>query len=153
MGDNFDTILYIIIGLVAFVISAIGKKKKAPIQSQRAENPFAELDMDAELPIFKSFEDLLNDQVRVEKPVFQKVAEDKEVKKIVQEGRSPFIEKNSLLTKKYIKHTLGNQQNEDSSSPISDSDLTKAEQEVYNVEEFDLKQAVINSEILNRKQY
>lgn len=152
MDDSFSTILYIIIAIVAFVISAIGKKKKAPIQSSPVDQSFNETGIDSELPFFRNLEELLTEQVE-EKPTFHRVKEVVEAKKDVQEGRSPFIESNSPLTSKYLIQNMQRMKENDDSNPIYNDDLTKMDPEESTMEEFDLKQAIISSEILNRKQY
>jgi hypothetical protein len=152
MDDSFSTILYIIIAIVAFVISAIGKKKKAPVQSSQEDRQFNEPELDSELPFFRNLEELINEQAD-EKPIFRRVQEAAEPKKAVQEGRSPFIESNSPLTSKYLIQNNQRMKEEDTLNPIYNDDLTKTDTEESTIEEFDLKQAVISSEILNRKQY
>ena len=150
MEDIFDNILYIVIALVAFIISFLGKKKKPPVHARSVEHPFSEPELEIEPPLFKSFEEFLNEQIEVESPAPQKP---EEVKSILQEGRSEMIESNSPLTKNYIKQTRGRIKVDTVASALFDDDLTKSEQKEDNFEEFDLKQAVIGAEILNRKQY
>jgi len=152
MDDSFSTILYIIIAIVAFVISAIGKKKKAPVQSSQEDRPFNEPGIDSELPFFRNLEELLNEQAE-EKPVVHRIQKVPEPKREVQEGRSPFIESNSPLTSKYMMENNQRMKEEDISNPIYNDDLTKTDSEESTLDEFDLKQAIISSEILNRKQY
>ena len=150
MENILDNILYIVIALVAFIISLIGKKKKPPVHARSSEQPFSEPEFDTDPPLFKSFEEFLNENMGIESPAPQKPVE---IKSNLQEGRSEMIENNSPLTKNYIKQTRGRIKQDIVSDALVDDDLTKQDQEEISFEEFDLKQAVISAEILNRKEY
>lgn len=153
MKDNFDTILYIIIALIAFVISAIGKKKKKPEPSENDQSVFNTLIND-EIPVYKEFEKIFNiqDAVVEKEPVTK--PQSKNIEKIhIPEGRARLIEKNSLLTKSYVSSVHVQENNEIFNHAITNNDLTHDDETEKNIEEFDLRNAIVYSEILNRKKY
>ena len=149
MEDNLDTILYIIIALVAFVISAIGKKKKPAGQPGQSTQPFFGTSIDSDNPFISELEELLQDNS-------YKIAKSNEALesiKMKNDEQSSLIEKESFLTKEYNSKNRGSISDNRYDNPIKENEITESETNGSVSNEFDLKQAVIYSEILNRIEY
>lgn len=156
MGDNFDTIIYIIITIVAFVISALGKNKKK-ISNQPVSNK--EYSKPEKKPFLSNLEQLLKEEMgipdqRIQNEYeFDSINEDyaQEYKNPEEIIENPPMEKNDVKEK-----TPFSIEYEDTSEIFSDSikdkDITKQEEEPI-IEDFNLRDAVIYSEIINRKEY
>lgn len=155
MEDYFDTILYIVIALITLAASFLGKKKKQSASPGQVSHPFDESELNVETPFFRSLEDIINEQMGIAEPRTTTVKTDTEkiAKPVIQEGRSPLVEDNSPLTRSMAQPKREKIKNNEFSSPILDNDLTKPEEEESITDEFDIRQAIISSEILNRKQY
>lgn len=156
MEDNFDTIIYIIITIVAFAISALGKKKKkSNNQSIGSENP----SKPKARPFLSNLEQLLKEEMGIpdqnlkNEYEFDSINEDYE-----QEYENPkeIIEnptKETINPKNKMPYSIEYEDtSEIFSDSIQDSDLTKIEEEPV-IEDFNLRDAVIYSEIINRKEY
>jgi len=159
MDDIFDNLIYIIITIVAFAISALGKKKKkdarrnatVPTSKESYEEP-------KEKPFLSNLEKLLNDEIGLTN---QNIRQEKEFEPIIEE-ETIFKEKKEVLDsvppemlddKEDIPYSVEYEDTKDVfSSSISDKDITKEEEEVV-LEDFNLRDAIIYSEIINRKEY
>ncbi|NOQ25237.1 MAG: hypothetical protein GQ564_07730 [Bacteroidales bacterium] len=158
MGDNFDTIIYIIITIVAFAISALGKKRKKDRnnnQSVSTESP----SKPKARPFLSNLEQLLKEEMGIPD---QKIQNEYGVNSINEDYEQEFenleemIEnptKETINTKDKIPYSIEYEDtNEIFSDSIQDSDLTKQEEEPI-IKDFNLRDAVIYSEIINRKEY
>ena len=158
MGDNFDTIIYIIITIVAFTISALGKKRKKDRNAKQSFSNESPAKPKAR-PFLSNLEQLLKEEIGITDQNFKNeykpdsINEDYE-----QEYENPeeIIEKTPkemVNTKNKAPYSV---EYEDTSEMFSDSiqdnDLTKTEEEPI-IEDFNLRDAVIYSEIINRKEY
>ena len=157
MDDIFDNLIYIVITIVAFGISALGKKKKkdaqknatVPISNENHVEP-------KEKPFLSNLEQLLNDEIHFtdknikQENEFEQIIEEVEEKEEVLD----FVPPEMLDEKGYTPYSI---EYEDigsvSSNSITDIDITKEEEEEGVLEDFNLKDAIIYSEILNRKEY
>ena len=158
MGDNFDTIIYIIITIVAFTISALGKKRKKDRNTNQSFSNESPVKPKAR-PFLSNLEQLLKEEMGIPD---QNTKNEYELDSInenyEQEYENPeeMIEntpKETINTKDKAPYSI---EYEDTSEMFSDSiqnsDLTKQEEEPI-IEDFNLRDAVIYSEIINRKEY
>jgi hypothetical protein len=156
MEDNFDTIIYIIITIVAFAISALGKKKKKnsnqPFSNESPSKPKAR-------PFLSNLEQLLKEEMGIPD---QNLKNEYEFDYINEDYKQEY-EKPEEIIKNPTKETITTEDKmpysieyEDTSeifsNSIQNSDLTKQEEESI-IEDFNLRDAVIYSEIINRKEY
>ena len=156
MDDIFDNLIYIVITIVAFGISALGKKKKKDAQKKAAVSTSNETHVEPkEKPFLSNLEQLLNDEIHFtdknikQENEFEQIIEDVEEKEDVVDFVPPKMHDDKKDTPNSIEYEdIGNI----SSSSITDKDITKEEEEVV-LEDFNLKDAIIYSEILNRKEY
>jgi len=166
MEDIFDSLIYIIIALVGFVISALGKKKKrdakkiVPKPSQEPTKPKAR-------PFMSNLEQLLNEELGItnEEPeiTYEEERPNKEYEPVLDSPVSSIDRVEDALdsvpeemldekedipysveydkTNEILKHSIGNEDEEDLDDvkPV--------------MEDFNLRDAVIYSEIINRKEY
>lgn len=157
MEDFFDNLIFIIITIVAFAISALGKKKKKqpqvpPVRASAEKQP-----EEGKRTIFTNLEQLLREEIGLENKDLYEDYEDDEVNKQEEVVEQPLDTVPPEMlddipdTPYSIEYDNKDLINEES---ISDSDLTHEEVLSENEdEEFDLEKAVIYSEILNRKEY
>ncbi|MCK5027999.1 MAG: hypothetical protein KAR57_00090 [Bacteroidales bacterium] len=156
MEDIFDSLIYIIIAIVAFAISILGKKKKKQNQtsfkSQEGYNN-SEKEEDSLLP---NLEKLIREQVGIQDPYTyeEKYIEQEEV--IQEEKPSDILDvvpPEMLDNKEDVPYSI---EYEDTSEifkdAIKDSDLTIEDNNEI-LENFNLRDAVIFSEIINRKEF
>jgi hypothetical protein len=156
MDGNFDTLIYIIITIVAFVISALGKKKKKlgnqPVNSENYSKP-------EKKPFLSNLEQLLKEEMGMPDQNYQREYEDDSIKESYRDE----YEMDEKIIEKPKKETIETEEKvpfsieyEDTSEIFSNSiqnkDITKQEEELV-IEDFNLRDAVIYSEIINRKEY
>ena len=156
MDDIFDSLIYIIITIVAFAISILGKKKKKQRQTSfktQEHNEHFEKEEDSLLP---NLEKLLKEQVGIQNPyTYEEHYLDQE--EVIQEEKPSdtldVVPPEMLDDKEDIPYSV---EYEDTSNifkdVIKDSDLSVDEEDKV-LENFDLRDAVIFSEIINRKEY
>ncbi len=157
MDDIFDNLIFIIITIVAFAISALGKKKKKQPQVPPVR-AFGEKQQEEEKrTIFPNLEQLIREEMGLENKDLYEDYEDDEVnnqEEVVEQPLDsvpPEMLDDVPDTPYSIEYDNKDLIDEES---ISDSDLTHEEVVAENEdEEFDLQKAVIYSEILNRKEY
>ena len=157
MDDIFDNLIYIIIMIVVFVISAIGKNKKKQAQrpivitesekNEKQDSPFS----------FKNIEKLIKEEMGIED---QNVFNDPYENEVIQEEKTVeevlnTVPEEKLDSKKGKPYSI---EYEDTSKVFSDfiesSDLSKKESSEESIlDDFNLQDAVIYSEIINRKEY
>ena len=130
MDDNFDSLIYIIITIVAFVISALGKKKKKSAQRVAPVNR-EEPPQRRERPFLSNLEQLLNEELGINNQSFTNQFEDKEEVPYSIE----FDDTNEIYT-----------------NSVKDAELLESEDE-SSLADFNLEDAIIYSEIINRKEY
>ncbi len=158
MDDIFDSLIYIVIAIVAFAISVFGKKKKKDVRTVSPvdnENP-GEVE---ERPLLSNIAQLLNEELGIQNQNFDKYEYETEAE---LEEKPDVYEKEGILDsvppemlddKKDMPYSI---EYEDTSEVFSDSikdtDITK-EEEYSIIEDFNLRDAVIYSEIINRKEF
>lgn len=156
MDDIFDNLIYIIITIVAFAISALGKKKKK--DARRTSNlsnvsPVQE----KQNPFFANLEQLFNEEIEVpnqnyqnqyiEEPIIEKTPEPEEEKPL------DFVPPEMLDDIEDVPYSIEYDELVDiSSNSIKDAEITSEEDKPV-IEGFNLRDAVIYSEIMNRKEY
>lgn len=157
MDDIFDNLIYIIITVVIFIISAIGKNKKKQAQkatgitegtnNEKKDSPFS----------FSNIERLIKEEMGIEDqnkyndPYENEVIEEKTGEEVLE---TVFKEKlDSKKDRAYSSIEYENTRDVFSSS-IESSDLSNEESlEESILDDFNLQDAVIYSEIINRKEY
>ncbi len=157
MDDFFDSLIYIIIAIVAFAISILGKKKK---KDTRTVSPVGNKNPDQkkENPYLSNLEHLLKEEIGVSNQNFQIEYSDDPVYEKEQE-----VEKEQEILDAVPPEMLDDKEDipysiefEDTSEVFSDSikdtDITKEEKNPI-IEDFNLRDAVIYSEIINRKEF
>ncbi|MCB2194254.1 MAG: hypothetical protein KQH79_00245 [Bacteroidetes bacterium] len=164
MDDIFDSLIYIVITLVAFVISALGKKKKkarpkiTPVNEEPREQK-------KEKPLFSNLEKLLNEELGFEEThyaneyeeqeqVDQPIEEEKYETEQTAKDEVPIdhVPPEMLDDKEDIPYSI----EYDDTSEIFSKSIQDAEPEDERQEElsdFNLRDAIIYSEIINRKEY
>jgi len=156
MEDNWDSLIYIIITIVAFAISILGKKKKkqtqAPYKSQVQYDNYEKEDNS----LLPNLEKLIREQVGIQNPYSyeEQYVEQDEI--IQQEKPSDILDvvpPEMLDDKEDVPYSIEyDDTSEIFKSSIKDEDLTVEEEETV-LDNFDLRDAVIFSEILNRKEF
>lgn len=158
MDDIFDSLIYIIITLAAFVISTLGKKKKknrtnvAPVSEDQSPQKEGR-------PLFSNLEKLLNEELGLEDTNYTNEADEEvELKpepESVEKMEKPldFVPPEMLDEKEDIPYSI---EYEDTSEVFKDSikdDELSDNNEEDVLPNFNLEDAIIYSEILNRKEY
>ncbi|HKL09097.1 MAG TPA: hypothetical protein VJ896_10000 [Bacteroidales bacterium] len=160
MDDIFDSLIYILITLAAFAISLMGKKKKPAERppanftgddhSENKSSPFIS-DLDR---FFDDHDEESVDSEEVE-PSFvgeskpQQRATDNQIKHEILDD----VPEQSYNNKEKMPYSMDHADTgEIYSEPIKGTDLTIEEEEERGAD-FDLEEAVIYSEILQRKEY
>lgn len=156
MEDGFGPILYIIITAVALIITALGKRRK---QQQRA--PMIEQQESAVEDLFQSFEFEENKQKTTIPDKPEETTEEKQIPVSdlgmgIEEGVSA-LQESMLLTEQereeIKKEMLTDDPEHRTPDDLTAPYLTKTEESELDkiMKDFDLKRAVIYSEILKRK--
>jgi len=161
MDDIFDSLIYIVITIIAFAISFLGKKKKKPVTHAHVEN-FNQAPQQEQKPFFTTLEKLLAEEmglgyenefpyeeerkpVQQEKSVIESVEAGEILDTVPQETAESKID--NLYSIEYDDNAIKN-------SEMKISDITREEDLSNDVlDDFDLQKAVIYSEILQRKEY
>jgi len=161
MDDIFDSLVYIVITIIAFAISLLGKKKKKPVPRVREEN-YTPQPKQEQKPFFTTLEKLLAEEmglgyenefpyeeerkpVQKEKPIVESVEAGEILDTVPQETAESKID--NLYSIEYDDNAIKN-------SEMKISDITREEDLSNDVlDDFDLQKAVIYSEILQRKEY
>jgi hypothetical protein len=155
MDDIFDNLIYIVIALVTFGISALGKKKKKQQRqiSKSAENNTPE---EKQSPFGFDLERLIKEKIGVEDQYEQEYDVPTEKESVVENIEKPldFVPEYMLDNKEDVPYSIEYDDSVGIKDAISDTDLTQtAVTENTILEDFDLQEAIIYSEILNRKEY
>ena len=157
MDDFFDSLIYIIIAIVAFAISILGKKKKKDARTVSTvgnENPVQR----KEKPFLSNLEQLLKEEIGVSNQNFQIEYSDDPVYEKEQEVEKEqeildAVPPEMLDDKKDTPYSIEyGDTSEVFSDSIKDTDITKEEEDSI-IEDFNLRDAVIYSEIINRKEF
>ena len=158
MDDNFDSLIYIIITIVAFVISALGKKKKKSAQRVAPVNR-EEPPQRRERPFLSNLEQLLNEELGINNQSFTNQFEEKvEVRdkpEVVQKKEDPIdsVPPEMLDDKEEVPYSIEfDDTNEIYTNSVKDAELLESEDE-SSLADFNLEDAIIYSEIINRKEY
>lgn len=156
MDDIFDSLIYIIITIAAFVISALGKKKKKhpnvpPIQ--RATEPQTE----KKKTIFPDIEQLIKEEMGLETNDYVEdpfVNQGEEKIEIPKEQPLDYVPPEMLDDKPDIPYSIEYDEDISEKDSIKNSDISAEHMEDESeLSDFDLKEAIIYSEIINRKEY
>ena len=158
MEDSIGTIFYIILAVIALVITALNKKRKQktaqmPTEGKKdAFDPFQAFEEESSEPVVEMPEAMTN--FTVETPTVQS-----ELEKIREEGVSAFRTDPSLSEQEEItmkEDSLTADQNDEQEEDWSQAYEARQEEESEIekiMDEFDLRKAVIHSEIINRKEF
>jgi len=155
MDDIFDSLIYIIITIVAFAISILGKKKKKQNQpiykSKEGKDQYKEEDS-----LLPNLDKLIREQVGIQDPYSyedQYVEQEEVIKEEKPMENLDVVPPEMLDNKEDVPYSI---EYDDTSEifkhSIKDNDLTDEEENEV-LENFDLQEAVIYSEILNRKEF
>lgn len=158
MDDIFDSLIYIVIAIVAFAISLLGKKKKKNLQRSPGIDPDTVNERE-EKPFLSNLEQLLNEELGIQN---RNLDEDEYEPDVVLEEKPDVYEKEEILDsvppemlddKEDVPYSI---EYEDTSEifsySIKDTDITKEEEDSI-IEDFNIRDAIIYSEIINRKEY
>ncbi len=158
MDDIFDSLIYIIIAIVAFAISVLGKKKKKDVRTVSPVDNGNPIER-KERPFLSNITQLLNEELGIQNQNFDEYEYETEAE---LEEKTDVYEKEEILDsvppemlddKKDAPYSI---EYEDTSEVFSDSikdtDITKEEKDSI-IEDFNLRDAIIYSEIINRKEY
>ncbi len=173
MEDIFDSLIYIIIVIVGFVISALGKKRKKsaqrvipnkqsqPTQPAQSSQPTQQ----KERPFLSNLEQLLNEELGIAEDKYEDVYEEeipkKEAEPILDSPFSTLDTTESILDSIPVESRSNEDvpfsieyedNNEILKNPIKAGEIMD-EEESEVLKNFDLKEAIIYSEIINRKEY
>jgi hypothetical protein len=165
MEDLFDNLIYILIVLVGFIISALGKKKKKAAQQRVTSKPQTSAQQ-KERPFLSNLEKMLNEELglaekKYENPYEDEIYEDEQeeildspISKLDSiENKLDTVPQELLDDKKDVPYSIEyDDSNEIFNHSITDNEIVE-ESDIEIIEEFDLKDAIIYSEIINRKEY
>jgi len=159
MEDEVRTIIYILLTAVALIIAALGRKKKKgtqgpdkPAEEKSTTDPFSLFEYDNEQPE-SEFEEVEAETVEATPPLTNVLG------MTIEEGVTAF--KEGAVQTEHEEERLKIEMETDNSEHQPEEDLMesyghqkKEASEIDNlIEEFDLKKAVIYSEIINRKKF
>ena len=166
MDNSFEAIIYIIATILVIVMSVVRAQNKKKAAENKPEPPrnifFPDMEMEPPAEVFREDEEDEEEVTLENEPVLKTVTvteeplekesistEELEKKQFENEGISVFQmeEKNGDIFSEEIKDDIN------LSASFFSEDKTKAEQKNAVGKEFDLKQAVIYSEILKRKEF
>lgn len=158
MDDIFDSLIYIVVAIVAFAISVLGKKKK---KDARTVSPVDNTNPGErkERPFLSNIEQLLNEELGIQNRNFDEYEYETEAE---LDEKPDVSEKEEILdsvppemmdNKEDIPYSIEYEDvSEVFSDSIKDTDITK-EEEYSIIEDFNMRDAIIYSEIINRKEY
>lgn len=149
MDNIFDSWIYIVITIVAFVISTIGKKKK----KKTGVPPFInENNGPKKKPFLSNLEQLLKEEMGIVQDDYQ----NEYISNPIEEQKEEVLDtvpKEMLDDKEDIPYSI---EYEDTSEIFANSiekkDITNEEEDLI-LKDFNLRDAIIYSEIINRKEY
>lgn len=155
MDDIFDSLIYILITIVAFVISALGKKKKKkPVSVQQNENNFRQTQR--ENSFLPNLEKIIKQEMGINDTNLYDEYEDQMNEKYqIKDEPIDTLPEEYLDDKPNVPYSI-EYDNTDliKEESIEKDDITNEEPQSESImDEFDLRKAVIFSEILNRKEY
>lgn len=165
MEDLFDSLIYIIIVIVGFIISLLGKKKKkaqsvSPPKQQIQEQP-------KEKPFISTLEQLLNEELGIAEEKYENTYEvelqeeepetilDSPVSKIdTVAGPIDSVPEELLDGKESAPFSVEyDDTSEIFKNAITDKEITDEGDREELFSDFNLKDAIIYSEIINKKEY
>lgn len=155
--DDFGQLIAIIVGVILLAINALGKKKKpiAPPQNQKTSTPKVPRTKTGipELDMFLEEISGHSEEVEETKPDSVKAYETLEK----NEPDSRFTEYNSVNYSDEVKYNINHKKLGDEEPQISNENISVSEdlkqRESDNNFEFNLREAIIFSEILKRPSY
>ncbi len=158
MEDSIGTIFYIILAIVALVITALNKKRKLkataaamPEEEKEAFDPFKAFEQD-----FVEPDDEVTDQAA--STTQQASTVESKLESFIDEGVSASNKKQSRKESSDYRYDDEDLPDDKEHQAPEDSSILfesqKEESELDKImEEFDLKRAIIHSEIINRKEF
>ncbi|MBU8892785.1 MAG: hypothetical protein KOO66_08395 [Bacteroidales bacterium] len=159
MDDIFDGLIYVIITIVAFAISILGKKKKKEAQRTSVNEEEFDQTEKEENSVFPELKKLIREQTGIQNQyVYEKEYVEQEIieEEIEEKPANDVLDvvpPHMLDDKEDEPYSIEYQDtSEKFSDPIKDSDLTQEEENAILVD-FNLQDAVIYSEIINRKEF
>ena len=160
MDDIFDSLIYIIITIVAFAISILGKKKKKQNQTSFKSQVQYDNYEKEDNSLLPNLEKLIREQVGIQNPYSyeEQYVEREEVQDEIIQQEKPsdildVVPPEMLDDKEDVPYSIEyDDTSEIFKSSIKDADLTIEEEDIV-LDNFDLRDAVIYSEIINRKEY
>lgn len=156
MEDNWDSLIYIIITIVAFAISILGKKKKKQTQTPYKSQVQYDNHEKEDNSLLPNLEKLIREQVGIQNPYSYEEQNVEQDEIIQQEKPSDILDvvpPEMFDDKEDVPYSIEYEDTSDIfKSSIKDADLTVEEEDKV-LENFDLRDAVIFSEIINRKEY
>jgi hypothetical protein len=160
MDDIFDSLIYIIITIVAFAISILGKKKKKQNQTSFKSQVQYDNHEKEDNSLLPNLEKLIREQVGIQNPysyeeqyVEREVVQDEIIQQEEPSDILDVVPPEMLDDKEDVPYSIEyDDTSEIFKSSIKDTDLT-IEQEETVLDNFDIRDAVIFSEIINRKEY
>lgn len=159
MDDIFDSLIYIIIAIAVFAISALGKKKQA---RRASSTPDKQVEKNTSRnPFITNIEQLIREEIGIQD---ENIFEPEHKKDVVIETKSTEEPESEILDSvppemlddiEDIPYSIEyDDTSEIFSKSIGHSDITKKKQEENPlVADFDLQKAIIYSEIINRKEF
>jgi hypothetical protein len=154
MDDIFDSLIYIVITIVVFAISILKKKKKKqtkPVYYSQENNEHTK-----EESLLPNLEKLIREQVGIQNPYSyedQYVEQEELIREKKPSDILDVVPPEMLDDKVDVPYSIEYDDTSDIfNHSFGDGDLT-AEKNNEVLENFDLQEAVIYSEILNRKEF
>jgi hypothetical protein len=155
MEDIFDNLLYIVITIAALAISALGKKKKK--QAQRASKVVQNNESETKDSSYGfNIEKLIRDELGLDNQEYVRDSEPEEIidEETPVEEALDSVPKYMLDDKEDIPYSVEYDDSAIVSSSIQDNDLTNENTSDGSIlDDFNLQDAIIYSEIINRKEY
>jgi len=154
MDHIFDNLLYIVIALVTFGISALGKKKKKQGAIRRPTQNLVNKEKQSGLGF--NLEKLIKEELGLEDQNEQAYQTQTAEESVVEAIEKPldFVPEYMLDDKEDVPYSVEYDDSVEIKNEISDSDITKDLQEEETLlDDFNLQEAIIYSEIINRKEY
>lgn len=167
MEDIFDSLIYIIIAVAGLVISALGKKKKKPAPNVVSNKPDNTKEVKKKRPLLSNLEELLNEELGLSETPYEhdyhEEVQHKPSEPVLDSPVSELDTTDDILDTVPDKTKVDKEGNDynikvDNNSEIykksiQDDELMDDDETIDALSEFNLEDAIIYSEIINRKEY
>lgn len=152
MDDNFGNLIYFLILIVTFVISLLGKKKKKRPISVQQNGQFNRQEQTGN-SFLPNLEQIIKQEMGiVDTNPYEEYNEPK-IEKEIKEEPIDTIPKEYLDDKSDAPYSIEYDNNDLIKEDSIEQQMIIEEESETILEDFDLEQAIIFSEILNRKEY